>query len=99
MRREIVRKGEWLYDGCVPEPAYVVKLDYDFWYEIAKADGVLEPDEEPELGDEGVLYYICFKSDPEEHPGWVDSQGFKTPTEAMTWAESQVPGGITWSRD
>jgi hypothetical protein len=51
MHREIVRKGEWLYDGCVPKPVYAVKLNYDFWYEIAKADGTLEPDEEPELGD------------------------------------------------
>ena len=99
MIREIVKRGEWLYDESVYKPAYIVKLDYDFWYEMGKADGDLEPDETPELNEEGFLYYVCFKSDPETIPGWVDSPGFKTIEKACDWAESQVPGTLSWDDD
>ena len=91
-----MQRGTWLYDDTVPMPATIVQLDYDFWYEIGRADGDLEPREQPELSPEGVLYYVCFRSDPEEDPGWVDSPGFQTLAEARKWAASKVAGPIAW---
>jgi hypothetical protein len=95
--RTIIQRGRWLYDGTVHMPATIVALDYDFWYEIGRADGDLEPGETPALNAEGRLYYVCFKSDPAAHPGWVDSQGFRDVAAARTCAERQVPSPIEWS--
>jgi hypothetical protein len=94
--REIVRQGRWLYDNTVFQPVTVVRLNYDFWYEIGRADGTTEPDEVPELNEDGFKYYVCFRSSPTEHSGWVDSQGFDTVEAASRWAETQVPSAIEW---
>src|SRR4051794_35121478 len=94
--REVVRRGTWLYDGIAPSPVAVVRLDYDFWYEIGKADEQLEPDEKPHLNDAGFQYYVCFASPPEQHHGWVDSHGFDTVEAACEWAEKQIQSAIQW---
>ena len=60
---ELVATGTWLYDGTVEMPVYVVRLDYDFWYELGVADDELGPDEVPELNSDGHLFYVQF-SDP-----------------------------------
>jgi len=75
MHRQTVKRGRWLYDGAVHQPVAVVRLDYDFWYQIAAEDGELEPNETPHLNADGVQYYVCFRSDPDAYPGWVHSQG------------------------
>ena len=94
--RTIIQRGRWLYDGTVFQPAAIVALDYDFWFEIGKADGQLGPGEEPELNAEGLLYYVCFASDPAGHPGWVDSQGFADVGAAQEWAATKVQSPIEW---
>ena len=96
MRRKIAREGQWLYDDTVPTPVFIVRLDHDFWFEIGRTDGQLDAGEEPHLNSEGVQYYVCFRSSPTEHPGWVDSQGFDTVEAASRWAEQQVPNAIEW---
>lgn len=95
--REIVRQGRWLYDGTVFQPVTIVRLNYDFWYEIVRADGLGEPGDEPELNAEGFQYYLCFQSDPTAHPGWVDSVGFDSVEAASQWANSKVPSPIEWA--
>lgn len=72
--REIVQQGRWLYDNTVFQPVTVIRLNYDFWYEIGRADGTTEADEVPELNEDGFKYYVCFRSSPTEHPGWVDAR-------------------------
>ena len=96
MNRQLVRSGIWKYDGSVDMPVDIVQLDFDFWHEISKWDGLLKPGESPELNSEGFLYYVCFRSDPLKTPGWVDSPGLKSLDEACRWAESKVTGGISW---
>ena len=96
MSRETVRRGRWLYDGAAYMPVAVVRLDSDFWYEIGRADGDLEPDEVPHVNAEGAQYYVCFRSDPDADPGWVDSPGFDTLEEACAWAATRVPSAIEW---
>jgi hypothetical protein len=98
MDTKIVKRGIWLYDGTVEKPVDIIALDYDWWYELAKADGMLEPDEDPEpLGKEGYIYYVRFKRALEtEGPNWVDSCGHQELKEAIKAAEAKVSGGIKW---
>jgi len=93
----VVRSGTWLYDESVPRPVYLVQLDYDFWYEVAKADGMLQPNEQADLNADGVLYYVCFRDVPPEPPIWVDSPGFASLELAAGHAQARVPSPITWA--
>ena len=68
MSIKIVQTGSWLYDDTVEMPVDVVALDYDWWYELAKADGQLEESEVPEaLGSDGFLYYARFQRSGERN--------------------------------
>ncbi len=89
--------GVWLYDGMVPMSVSVVRLDYDFWHEVAQADGDLAPDERPTLNGDGYAYYIRLKPGwSEGKPFWPDSQGYMTLDEAKRAAEQQVPEPLRW---
>lgn len=98
-RMKIVRTGRWLYDDSVEQPVDIVGLDVDFWYEIARADDALDPDESPTpLGTDGLLYYVRFRHAGEEStPTWVDSGGHPTVDGAVHEAEAKVPSPIRWS--
>lgn len=51
----LVRSGHWLYDGTVPMPVNIVGLDFDFWYDIAREEAMLDDGEVPlEPGAEGA---------------------------------------------
>ena len=97
MRYRREQNGEWLYDDSVAKPVFVVSTDYDYWYEIAKSEDSLEPDEKPDLNEEGRLFYVCFKLPPNDEPIWPDSPGHKSIAKAVEFAESKVPGTIYWS--
>lgn len=94
--------GVWRYDDIAPTTVSVVMLDYDFWHEIAEADGEAGPDEAgpdeaAELNDEGRLYYVRHRPGWREgEPFWPDSPGFRTRAEAIAAAESAVPARIVW---
>ena len=98
MSIRIAKKGVWLYDGVAEKPVDIISLNYDWWYELAKADDMLEPDEIPKpLNKNGVLYYVRFKNAEEAtEPTWVDSKGFQEINEAIAEAESKVNGAIKW---
>lgn len=76
-------------------PVFIVRANYDFWYELGKADDQLEPGEVPELNPDGVLFYVAFKR-PDKDSFWPDSAGYATIEEAKTHAEGRVPGDIKW---
>jgi len=94
----IIKRGTWLYDGTVEKPVDIIALDYDWWYESAKAGGTLGPNEEPgPLGKEGYIYYVRFQRALEvAGPAWVDSPGHQDLEAAMRTAEAKVAGGIKW---
>ncbi|UGT43416.1 hypothetical protein LTV02_08530 [Nocardia yamanashiensis] len=94
--REIVATGSWLYDEVVRRPVFVVRLDYDFWHEVARADGTLEAGEEPTLDSKGHAYYVSFKVVGEETPFWPDSGPHLSADEARIAARTRVPSTITW---
>lgn len=98
MTLRIVRIGSWLYGGTVSTPVDIVALDYDWWYRLGEADGMLEPGETPEpLGRDGFLYYVRFRRALEtSEPAWPDSPGYRTIAEAVAHAESKATGGIPW---
>lgn len=95
---QIVKSGVWRYDGSVDESVDIVALDFDFWHEIAKADGTLEEGEEPQhLSVEGQLYYVRFVHAGElAEPTWVDSVGHQSIADALVCAEGRVPEPIRW---
>ena len=98
MTLRIVRTGTWLYDQSVARPVDIVGLDYDFWYELGKADDQLEPGEKPEpLSAEGLLYYARFQHAGEtSEPTWVESPGRSSVEAAMKDAQEKSLSGITW---
>lgn len=96
----IVASGSWVYADTVERPVDIVGLDYDFWYELARADGQLEPGESPRSSDEnGLLYYVRFRHAGEPVAGtWPDSGGHDTIDAAKHAAAGRVVGPISWSQ-
>jgi hypothetical protein len=94
----IMLNGHWLYDEKVEMPVDIVGIDRDWWFELSKADGMLEDGEAPmPLGDNGLLYYARFRHAGEvEEPTWVDTHGCATLAQAMAAAQDKVPTPITW---
>jgi len=91
-----VNSGSWLYDGTAESPVWIVRADFDFWYEIAAADGQLEPGERPDLNEDGFRYYVAFR-DPIGDRFSPDGGGFKSIEEARRAAEQRVPTPIRWA--
>jgi hypothetical protein len=94
----VVRSGTWLYDQTVTRPVYIVQLDFDFWYEIAREENSLEANEQPTLNADGHQYYVSFRGLPREGPIWVDSIGFDSVELASEHAQSRVPTPVVWNR-
>lgn len=94
----IVRSGWWRYDNAVDLPVDVVALDFDFWYDLALADDMLDEGEQPTpLGPDSCLYYVRYaRAGSLAYPTWVDSAGFASLEEAMAVAPARVPSPIRW---
>jgi hypothetical protein len=76
MSIKVVAEGIWIYNGSVQRRVWIVEADYDFWYEMASAEGDLKPHEQPDLNADGIVYYVAFKA-PEDGRFWPDGGGFK----------------------
>lgn len=99
-RAVIVRSGRWVYAHRQEMPVDIVGLPYDFWFELARADGEdPETAESPEpLGADGLLYYVRFRhAGATMEPTWPDSSGYRTVDAAMCAAQKRVPSAIDWS--
>lgn len=98
MTLKIVARGTWLYAARFEAPVDIVCLDYDWNYELDRADGKLATGQVPEpMGDGGVLYYGRFTHalDSSE-PTWPDTPGHQTLEDAKHHIERKVAGGIRW---
>ncbi|WP_433576244.1 hypothetical protein [Nocardia brasiliensis] len=93
---EIVATGSWLYDRDIAMPVFVVRLDYDFWYEVAQEEGTLEAGEEPLLDSAGHAYYVSFKALRDRASFYPDCGPHPSVDDARNAAESRVPSPITW---
>lgn len=95
--QQIVATGSWLYAETSEKPVYVIQQNYDYWFEMEKADGELEPGEKSELNEDGQIYYVCFT--PLGNKPWgVAYRGCKSINEAKALASEKVKGPIKWDR-
>ena len=92
---KIVRKGKWLYGGTAYLPVQIFAIDYDYYYEIAKADDQLKEGEQPELNENGEQYMIGWYEGPFSTFGSREYGGL-TLDEAITAAEDKVQQKIIW---
>ncbi len=92
----VVATGEWIYAGSTPKSVFVVAANYDFWYELAKADGGLEVGEEPCLNADGLTHYVSFHGVRADGSFWPDSAGFHSIADAKVSAESRLPSPVVW---
>jgi len=87
---EVVVVGEWLYADVQTRRVVILRANYDFWYEIAKADGSLEPGEQPSLNADGFQYYLLYDKWPEGGRFWPDGSAL-TERDAKKAAEKGAP--------
>jgi hypothetical protein len=86
---EIVKSGTWLYDNQVPHEVWIVRQNFDFYYEEGYED---DPEQ---LNPDGELFQIVFAFD-----GTVRSvaPAKKTVQEAVSDVESRLQEQqLTWS--
>ncbi|GGG53763.1 hypothetical protein [Hymenobacter glacieicola] len=57
LEREVV-KGYWLYDGIIRKGLIIKAINYDYWYELEKSEGLDMAGQEPELNEMGEMYMI-----------------------------------------
>lgn len=93
---EVVVVGEWRYADTQTRQVVVLRTNYDFWYEIAKADGKLESDEQPSLNADGFRYYLLYDTWPEGGQFWPDGIGSLTEQDAKEAAEKMLPSPVRW---
>ncbi|MBT28721.1 MAG: hypothetical protein CMO01_03590 [Thalassobius sp.] len=53
-----VKTGHWLYNGELRKGIILKAINYDYWYEIEKEDGLDMDDDKPILNEEGEMYMI-----------------------------------------
>jgi hypothetical protein len=84
---QIVKSGTWLYDGQVVYEVWIVKQNFDFYYDEGFEDT-------PEnLNQDGEVFQVVVASD-----GKVKSVGlaFHSMEDAMAKAHQIIPQGIQW---
>lgn len=59
-----VAKGFWLYDWLIRKGVVIKSINYDYWYELEKSDGIGVSNELPDLNEMGEMYMI----------EWADSE-------------------------
>lgn len=58
-----IKRGYWLYDGLIKKGVIINAINYDYWFEMEKANGFDMTDEEPELNENGEMYIIYWTDD------------------------------------
>ena len=84
---QIVKSGTWLYDGQVVHEVWIVKQNFDFYYDEGFEDA-------PEnLNEDGEIFQVVVAQD-----GKVKSVGlaFHSTEEAVAKAHQIIPQGIVW---
>ena len=90
----IVCSGRWTYDEAIEKPVDIVAFDFDWWHQLAVADGE-DPGESQPVGPDGCLYYVRFRHAGERGEStWVDSAGYAVLEEAKHHTETRVPSPV-----
>jgi hypothetical protein len=86
----VVLSGTWLYGGDVPKPVEVVRLAYDYYFELPSDDG-RSPWAPYPPNAEGAFYYV--RADGGDFLGFPP---FATMDAARAWADAQPWAPIVW---
>jgi hypothetical protein len=87
LKAEIVKSGTWVYGDSVIHEVWIVKQNFDFYYE----EGF---DSEPEqLNENGETYHVIFATAGRARSVTTARQ---TLAESIALAEEKLPQGITW---
>lgn len=90
-----VKRGLWLYDGRVRKGVVIQAINYDYWYELEKADGLDIGDESPALNAQGEMYIIRWMDASFRHHESFSVGGLEL-AETIALAESIVQQPIEW---
>ena len=92
-----VKKGTWLYDNQKPMVVRIFCLNYDYFYDLSEADGLLSENEQPVLNDKGEMYMIKWGNGGfyDQDLATVDDGGLDLKT-AIKRAEEKIESGIIW---
>ena len=86
---KILKKGVWVYDKQQELPVYIIKQDWDFYYESGYDD------DPPDLNHEGEAFYVIYGeiSDPKSCNRSATCLSLK---EALLLASSKINSKINW---
>ena len=98
-KQKVVLDGSWDCGNATTLPVYIIEQNYDYWYEMERADGSLSGDERPKLNDRGLIYYVRLRAIDSDPPWGVDSFGHATIEEAKRWASEKIGKQIDWALD
>lgn len=87
LRAEIVKSGRWRYDSTVVYEVWIVKQDFEYWYE----EGF---DDAERLNGQGEVFAVLYANDGRLLRG-NGSEHFSL-EEAIEAAAQEVPQGIAW---
>lgn len=105
--QRIVRKGLWPLDNSnattgAQGKVFVIAQDFDWWFEISRLKGELQPDQRPKLNADGEAFYVFFDQEGkwgETPPFFLKSPGFMSLNDAINWASTQLTAPIYWERE
>jgi len=84
---QIVKSGTWLYDGCVVYEVWIVKQNFDFYYDEGFEDA---PED---LNENGEVFQVVFAKDGKARTVGL---AFHSIEKAAAKADSLIPQGIRW---
>ena len=95
-RARLILKGRWLYDSITHMTVQIFAINYDYYFEMDKVDGVLEKGQEPELNEQGELYMIAWHDVKYFSFAVTTEFGGLTLDKAKTAAENTIKQKIEW---
>ncbi|PKV62389.1 hypothetical protein [Pontibacter ramchanderi] len=60
VKERIVKQGFWFYGGSIKKGVMIKAINYDFWYETEKEEGLDMEGEVPKLNENGEMYMITW---------------------------------------
>lgn len=88
--QEIVKRGTWQYDRSVAKPVYIIRQNWDSYYE-ERYDS-----DPPSLNEDGDAYYAVFDEPSAEGEFFSRSRTCLSLDEAIRLAHDTIKTGITW---
>ncbi len=92
----LILTGHWLYDNIVSKPIRIFAINYDYYFEMDKSDGISKIEDVPELNEKGEQYRIAWHGDNYFSWAGTTDYGGLTLEEAKEEAQKVVQQQIKW---